>query len=76
MRLENFALPYIDDIAIFSENWELHLKQSDIVLSRLSDAGLTVKPTKYKFAQSHVRFLSHEVGSRKRSPSDIIIKAL
>ena len=74
--LENFALPCIDDLAVFSENWELHLKHLDIVLSRLSEAGLTVKPAKCRFAQSHVRFLGHEVGSGKRSPSEIKIKAI
>ncbi len=33
--LESFAVPYIDDILIYSENWESHLKHVESVLSRL-----------------------------------------
>ncbi|GFY23575.1 hypothetical protein TNCV_1038741 [Trichonephila clavipes] len=38
--LEQFALPYIDDIAIFSQGWKDHVKHIDIVLGRLRKAGL------------------------------------
>ncbi|GFW04157.1 retrovirus-related Pol polyprotein from transposon 17.6 [Trichonephila clavipes] len=38
--LEQFALPYIDDIAIFSQGWKDHVKHTDIVLGRLRKAGL------------------------------------
>ncbi|GFW92333.1 hypothetical protein TNCV_3588551 [Trichonephila clavipes] len=44
--LEQFALPYIDDIAIFSQGWKDHVKHIDIVLGRLRKAGLKVKPSK------------------------------
>ncbi|GFX02119.1 hypothetical protein TNCV_1750041 [Trichonephila clavipes] len=42
--LEQFALPYIDEIAIFSQGWKDHVKHIDIVLGRLRKAGLKVKP--------------------------------
>ncbi|GFX05532.1 retrovirus-related Pol polyprotein from transposon 297 [Trichonephila clavipes] len=42
--LEQFALPYIDDIAIFFQGWKDHVKHIDIVLGRLRKAGLKVKP--------------------------------
>jgi hypothetical protein len=74
--LELFAAPYIDDIAIFSKTWESHVKDVDKVLSCLGKAGLTVKPAKCKFAQDHVKFLGHEVGSGRRSPSEVKIKSL
>ncbi|GFT88214.1 hypothetical protein TNCV_2893741 [Trichonephila clavipes] len=38
--LEQFALPYIDDIAIFSQGWKDHVKHIDIVLGRLRKAGI------------------------------------
>ncbi|GFV80058.1 hypothetical protein TNCV_4654751 [Trichonephila clavipes] len=74
--LEQFALPYIDDIAIFSQGWKDHVKHIDIVLGRLRKAGLKVKPSKCKFAQEEVLFLGHRIGSRSRSPSDLKIKAI
>ncbi|GFV59316.1 hypothetical protein TNCV_2340571 [Trichonephila clavipes] len=74
--LEQFALPYIDDIAIFSQGWKDHVKHIDIVLGRLRKAGLKVKPSKCKFAQEEVLFLEHRIGSGSRSPSDLKIKAI
>ena len=49
--LEEFALPYVDAIAIYSKNWNHHLNHIDIVLTRLSAAGLKVKPSKCVFPQ-------------------------
>ncbi|GFU84662.1 hypothetical protein TNCV_5109191 [Trichonephila clavipes] len=74
--LEQFALPYIDDTAIFSQGWKDHVKHIDIVLGRLRKAGLKVKPSKCKFAQEEVLFLGHRIGSGSRSPSDLKIKAI
>ncbi|GFX56194.1 hypothetical protein TNCV_1631231 [Trichonephila clavipes] len=74
--LEQFALPYIDDIAIFSQGWKDHVNHIDIVLGRLRKAGLKVKPSKCKFAQEEVLFLGHRIGSGSRSPSDLKIKAI
>ena len=70
--LEEFALPYVDDISMFSKNWNDHLKHIDVVLTRLRGAaGLKVKPSKCVFAQKTVKFLGYEVEEGKKSPSDI-----
>lgn len=66
--LELFAMPYIDDIALFSLTWESNMKGIAEVLKRLLHDGLTLKSMKCNFAQDSVRFLSHEVGSRKMPP--------
>ncbi|GBM90835.1 Transposon Ty3-G Gag-Pol polyprotein [Araneus ventricosus] len=58
--LENcgsFAVPYLDDIAIYSNNWEDHLKHIDEVLKRIGDANLTIETSKCKFAQNHTKYL-------------------
>ncbi|XP_054719150.1 uncharacterized protein LOC129228494 [Uloborus diversus] len=73
---EHFTAPYIDDIAIYSQSWEQHVIDVDKVLERLGDAKLTVKPSKCRFAQDSVRFLGHDVGSGKRSPSEAKLKAV
>ncbi|GFS63981.1 retrovirus-related Pol polyprotein from transposon 297 [Trichonephila clavipes] len=52
--LEQFALPYIDDIAIFSQGWKDHVKHIDIVLGRLRKAGLKVKPSKLGYYSHYI----------------------
>ncbi|GFX97057.1 hypothetical protein TNCV_1997891 [Trichonephila clavipes] len=60
--LEDIVVPYLDDIAIFSDTWESHLKHMKTVLQRIKRAKLTIKPSKCKFAQQNVKFLGHIVG--------------
>ena len=62
-----FAVPYIDDIVFFSNNWEGHLGHVETVLSVLKGAGLTVSPKKYKWGGRIVEFLGHFVGNSRRS---------
>ncbi|GFU07590.1 retrovirus-related Pol polyprotein from transposon 412 [Trichonephila clavipes] len=45
--LEDFVVPYLDDIAIFSDTWESHIKHMETVLQRIKRAKLTIKPSKY-----------------------------
>ncbi|GFT34624.1 retrovirus-related Pol polyprotein from transposon 17.6 [Trichonephila clavipes] len=44
--LEDFVVPYLDDIAIFSDTWESHIKHMETVLQRIKIAKLTIKPSK------------------------------
>ncbi|GBM10548.1 hypothetical protein AVEN_46529-1 [Araneus ventricosus] len=73
---ESFAVPYLDDIAIYSNNWEDHLKHVNEVLKRIGDANLTIKPSKCKFAQNRTKYLGHVVGSGVRTPAEAKIKAV
>ncbi|GBM52765.1 Transposon Ty3-I Gag-Pol polyprotein [Araneus ventricosus] len=73
---ESFAVPYLDDIAIYSNNWEDHLKHVDEVLKRIGDANLTIKRSKCKFTQNHTKYLGHVVGSGVRTPAEAKIKAV
>ncbi|GFX90406.1 retrovirus-related Pol polyprotein from transposon 17.6 [Trichonephila clavipes] len=56
---EDFAVPYLDDIAIFSLAWEDHLKHLKDVFDRLRSAKLHIKPSKCQFAQAYVKYLGH-----------------
>ncbi|GFX80911.1 retrovirus-related Pol polyprotein from transposon 17.6 [Trichonephila clavipes] len=55
--LEDFVVPYLDDIAIFSDTWESHIKHVETVLQRIKKAKLTIKPSK---CCSRVPYSSHE----------------
>ncbi|GFT09290.1 hypothetical protein TNCV_5061801 [Trichonephila clavipes] len=70
--LEDFVVPYLDDIAIFSDTWESHIKHMETVLQRIKRAKLTIKPSKCKFAQQNVKFL----GQGFRTPSEIKVQAV
>ncbi|GFY18948.1 retrovirus-related Pol polyprotein from transposon 17.6 [Trichonephila clavipes] len=73
---EKYVTPYLDDIAIFSEAWEEHLKHLQEILERLKKVNLTIKPSKCKFAQLEVQYLGHIVGRGKRSPAELKIEAI
>lgn len=55
------CLVYVDDILVFSSSFEQHLQHLDQIFSRLSSAGLTLKPTKCSFAQRQVQYLGHVI---------------
>ena len=62
-----FAVPYIDDIVIFSGCGKDHLRHVEEVLAILRSAGLTVSLRKCKSGGQIVEFLGHCVGEGKRS---------
>lgn len=75
-KWEDFALPYLDDVAVYSQTWEEHLQHLESVLQRIQNARLNVKLSKCKFAQAHVKYLGHVVGQGQRMPGDIKIQAI
>ncbi|GBN66597.1 Retrovirus-related Pol polyprotein from transposon 17.6 [Araneus ventricosus] len=73
---EDFAVPYLDDIAVFSVMFQEHIKHLETVLQRMQQSGLTIKPSKCKFNQSQVQYLGHIVGQGCRRPSELKIEAV
>ena len=59
----DYANAYIDDVAIHSDTWKEHLQHIDTVLTRLEDAGITLKLKKSKFGKAKIKFLGHVIGS-------------
>ena len=72
----SFCRQYIDDIAIFSNSWQEHLVHVDTVLTKLQEAGLTVKPSKCIFACQQVTYLGHTVGNGQIKPNIDKVKAV
>ena len=54
-----YVLVYVDDIIIFSKTFEEHLNHLHQVFSKLREAGLTLKPSKCRFAARKVVYLGH-----------------
>ena len=56
------CLVYIDDVIIFSKDFDQHLKDLEEVLDRVSRAGMKLKPKKCSLFKAEVSFLGHLVG--------------
>jgi len=60
--LETFCAAYLDDIIIFSDSWEEHMRHLRLVFDRIRDVNLTLSPSKCQFAVADVDYLGHHVG--------------
>ena len=66
--LEQFASAYMDDIIIFSTEWNAHLHQLSSVLDRIQKAG--------QLAMVECGYLGYRVGSGKVKPQDLKVEAI
>ena len=57
----SICLIYLDDVIIFSKNFDDHLRRMEEVFGRLREAGLKLKPQKCRFLQKEVTYLGHVV---------------
>lgn len=69
--LEDFAIPYLDDIVVFSHNWEGHMSNLREVLDHLHQSVLTIKEEKCQLGRTEVNHLGHTVGHRFRRPLEL-----
>ena len=63
-----FAMTYLDDIIIFSQDELQHLEHLEIVFSRLWEAGLKMKHSKCDFFKSEIHYLEHLISPEGISP--------
>ena len=59
---ENSSATYIDDIVVFSETWEDHLRHVRAVLEALKRTGMTANPDKCTWGAQTLTYLGHRVG--------------
>lgn len=74
--LRESCLVYLDDIIIFSPDWETHLRHLDQVLERLQMHQLTCSLSKCHFGREEVSFLGHEITPDGNLPQQIHLKAI
>ena len=55
--LEKFAIPYLDDLLIFSKTFDEHLNCIKLVLQQLKKRGIKIKPSKCNFFKREVPYL-------------------
>ena len=62
------CLVYLDDITKFGKTFEEHLTRLRIILERLDQAGLTLKPSKCQWARTEVKYLGHLIDGKGIRP--------
>jgi hypothetical protein len=55
------CIVYLDDILVFSDDFESHLQDLAAVFQRIRDSRLKLKPSKCKFAEQELRYLGYLV---------------
>ena len=53
---------YLDDVVVYSNNWDSHVQRIQTLFERLASARLTVNLAKCEFARATVTYLGHVVG--------------
>ena len=61
---------FMDDILVYTETWQEHLKVMEEILKRLDEAGLTANPKKCEFGRRSVEFLGHKLSNGNIQPSE------
>ncbi len=60
----DILLIYLDDIIVFSKDFESHCQRLEIVFNRLRQHGLKLKPSKCFLLKPEVKFLGHLISSQ------------
>ena len=67
---------YIDDLIVYSETWEQHMRQLRQLFERLRAAGLTVNLMKSEFCHATVTYLGYIVGQGLVKPIKAKVEAI
>ena len=72
----DFVAVYIDDVLVFSRTLEEHISNLKIVIERISEAALKLKPSKCCFVLNEVEYLGHLVTPQGLKPKEGLVKAV
>ena len=72
----NWCIVYLDDIIIFSDTKEEHLKRLEAVFQKLHAAGLKLKPSKCHFFREEIEYLGHVVSGKGISTNPKKVEAV
>jgi len=63
--LDDFAITYLDDILIYSDDLKMHCSHVHKILRKLSERVLYVKKSKNKFKAKKIKFLNYIIQSEQ-----------
>ena len=61
-------MAYLDDIILFSQNEQEHLKHIEIIFKKLKKAGLKLKESKCNFFKKEIYYLGHLISVNRIQP--------
>ena len=64
-----YCLIYLDDVIVFSDTPEEHLRRMRVVFDRLCEHSLKLKPSKCEVFKSEINYLAHHVSQKGVLPS-------
>ena len=64
-----YCLIYLDDVIVFSDMPDEHLRRMRVVFDRLCEHGLKLKPSKCEVLKSEINYLAHHVSRKGVLPS-------
>lgn len=67
---------YLDDLVVFSDSWDTHIKRVYAVMKHLSEAKLTVNLAKCAFARATLTYLEKVVGNGEVLPVHAKVQAI
>ena len=70
------CLYYLDDIIVFSKDWEEHLHRLQMVLMRLREANLRLGHKKCTLARTFATFLGHLVSEEGLQPDPRLLESI
>lgn len=73
---QRYAAAYLDNVVVYSWEWETHLMQVQKVLDSLGEAGLTANHKKCKLAFSETNYLGYTIGQGLVKPQEAKINAI
>jgi hypothetical protein len=63
--LDDFAITYLNDILIYSDDLEMHCSHVHKVLKKLNKRALYVKKSKSRFKTKKIKFLDYVIQSEQ-----------
>ena len=72
----HWCIIYLDDIVIFSKDLASHLERLEVVLKKLEEAGLKLKPSKCELFQWQIAYLGHVISTQAVATDKGKIKAI
>ncbi len=73
---DKFAVPYLDDVLVFSKTFEEHVNHLQTVLQKLKSKGVKLKPQKCELFRDRVKYLGRVVTSEGYYPDPDSIKVV